>query len=65
MGGSVCVVKATCGQRRGEKEEEEEGHKTDQKCAVRLHTIIIATNHTRVDFERGTFLFCFILFLHA
>jgi hypothetical protein len=65
VGGSVYGVKATCGQRRRGKKKE--GHKTDQECAVRLHTIITATNHTRVYFGADFFssLILFFLFTRA
>jgi len=64
VGGSVCVKR-----RAGKVEGKKEGHKTDQECAVRLHTIMIATNHTRVYFGADLFFFSLILFffffLHA
>ncbi len=60
VGGSVYGVKATRGQRRRGKKE---GHKTDQECAVRLHTIITATNHTRVYFGAGFFSSLILFFL--
>jgi hypothetical protein len=49
MGGSVCVKTMRGQRRRGKKE----GHETDQECAVRLHTMITVTNHTRVYFGAG------------